>query len=441
MFQLLQPIWLFALAGLSIPVIIHLWNQRPGKTLRVGSITLVTENAVSHKKSIKLSEILLLLLRCLLLACIAVALAAPFWKNPANKYSKGWVLMSRPQLAAVYNHFKPLVDSLLQAGMEFHYFEAGFPKHDIANVTKAAPDTTVALSSYRSTVALLNEQTDAKLPLYIFTDNYLEHFAGKRSAVSLNLHWFSYAPDTLGAKQVTDTTSLHITIFSHAYTNDARYLKAAVDAIQQFSNKNIVVKSVTAVAAVPAHQDWLCWLADEPVPADKQAANVLVYAKGKAVAGNSYILPGTGFSFDAIPLYSSITEKDSTKEFAAVNWEDGFGHPLLAVEKTNSKNYYWLYTHIDPAWNEFPWSNSFPPLLYQLLYADSYHNALSGSAHRAIIDSSQLMPVLLTGKEAGSKPILFEETKLAGIFWLAAWLLFFGERCLSFYHRKMMTNG
>ncbi|MEP6750371.1 MAG: BatA domain-containing protein, partial [Bacteroidota bacterium] len=63
MFQLLQPIWLFALAGVSIPVIIHLWNRKPGKTLKVGSVALVEENILSYKKTIKLSELLLLLLR------------------------------------------------------------------------------------------------------------------------------------------------------------------------------------------------------------------------------------------------------------------------------------------------------------------------------------------------------------------------------------------
>jgi UDP-N-acetylglucosamine:LPS N-acetylglucosamine transferase len=58
----------FALAALSIPVIIHLWNIRPGKTLKVGSISLITEASKSTKRSFKLLDILLLIIRCLLLS-------------------------------------------------------------------------------------------------------------------------------------------------------------------------------------------------------------------------------------------------------------------------------------------------------------------------------------------------------------------------------------
>jgi hypothetical protein len=33
---LTTPIWLFALAAIGIPVMIHLWNIKPGKTLEGG---------------------------------------------------------------------------------------------------------------------------------------------------------------------------------------------------------------------------------------------------------------------------------------------------------------------------------------------------------------------------------------------------------------------
>ena len=441
MFQLLQPIWLFALAGLSIPVIIHLWNQRPGKTLRVGSVALVTENALSHKKSIKLTELLLLLLRCLLLSCIAFALASPLWKRPANNTSKGWVLMSRNDLATAYHHFKPAVDSLLHTGMEFHYFEEGFAKENIENALQTAPDTlSVKQPSYRSIAALLNTRAGATLPLYIFTDNYLRNFSGIRSAVSLNMHWFTYMADTIHVKRMADTSTIRITIFSRANANDARYLKAALDAIQQFSKRNIITKVVTAVADIPQQQDWLFWLADDAY-ISKTARNVLLYAKGKAMPRVSYILPAGNFSFDAVKLYSSIIEKDTAEKFAAIRWKDGFGQPVLTVQQKDNSNYYCLYTHIDPAWNEMPWSDNFPQLLYELIYADAPGDVLATAADKTIIDSSQVLPVIIKEKEAGPKPILFTETKLAGFFWLLAFILFFAERCLSFYHRKIMENG
>ncbi|MES1215797.1 MAG: BatA domain-containing protein, partial [Bacteroidota bacterium] len=95
MLQLIQPLWLFALTGISIPVIIHLWNLKPGKVLKVGSISLVTESSKEYKKSLTLSDILLLILRCLLIAALAVALSKPAWRSSINSSKqKGWVLIS-----------------------------------------------------------------------------------------------------------------------------------------------------------------------------------------------------------------------------------------------------------------------------------------------------------------------------------------------------------
>ena len=442
MLQLLQPIWLFALAGLSIPVIIHLWNRQPGKTLKVGSIALAKENRRSLKKRIRLSEILLLLLRCCLLACIALSLSGPWWSSPQNNASKGWVLIDRQELTAVYNHFKPLVDSLLQAGLEFHYFEEGFKKNNLEKALQTqAEGAGIKQSSYRGITALLNEQVNARLPLYVFTDNYLRNFGGIRPVVSLNLHWFTYTPDTINPGPVIDTASLQVTIFSRANTHDARYLQAALSALQQFSKRNIIIKTVTAAAAIPAQQDWLFWLDDALPVTAKAARNILLYAKGEPLKRASYILPAGGPPFAAVDLYKSIIEKDTAKQFFDTRWQDGFGQPLLSVQKQNNTTYYWLYTHIDPSWNELPWSGSFPAILYQLLYTGTVHEVLAGATDKTMIDTSQSMPVLLSSKEAGSKPAVFTETKLAGICWITAFILFFAERCLSFYHRKANANG
>ncbi len=442
MFQLLQPIWLFALAGLAAPIIIHLWNQRPGKTLRVGSIALVAENAVSQKKHIRLTELLLLIVRCLLLACIAMALAAPFLKQRTGNTSKGWVLMARQQLPETYQHFKPTIDSLLAAGMEFHYFEDDFAKEQLNKAIQALPDTSTSYQpSYRSIASALNEAAPAKLPLYIFTDNYRRHFAGEQTAVSLNLHWFTYTPGTLQQQSVEDTSAMRITIMGGTYGNDARYLKAALDAIQQFSKKNIVTKLATTLSETPASQDWLFWLSADTIPGEIKAANVLQYATGKAVPCRSFILPAENASFNAVDMYASVIDNSNSEKFTTVFWKDGFGRPLLATEEKDNTRFYWLYTHVDPAWNELPWSDNFPQLLYTLLYSDNKQSNTEDYADGTIIDSTQLVPAVAAAKEAGIKPTLFSITPLNSLFWLLSFVLFFAERLLSFYHRKSTTHG
>lgn len=125
MLQLVQNIWLWALTGLAVPVIIHLWNVAPGKTLKVGSIALFTESARSHAKSLKLSDLLLLLLRCLLLAVLVLLLTQPFWEVDVTK-EKGRVMIEKNSVKDAYSKFRPRIDSLLKAGYAFHYFNPGF---------------------------------------------------------------------------------------------------------------------------------------------------------------------------------------------------------------------------------------------------------------------------------------------------------------------------
>ncbi|MEP6750915.1 MAG: hypothetical protein ABJB86_24485, partial [Bacteroidota bacterium] len=293
--------------------------------------------------------------------------------------------------------------------------------------------------SYRGASAMLNEQVDSKLPLYIFTDNYLRNFTGNRNTVSLNIHWFFYTPDPNSVKPVADTSALRITIFTRSYANDAHYLKAAMDAIQQFSKRNIIIRTTPVVAAIQAGQDWLFWLDDEPPTGTKNTKNILLYATGKMVKRASYILPADKQSFTAVSLYKSIPANDSLQIFD-VRWQDGFGHPILSVkEQDNNSTWYYLYTHFDPSWNELTWSEDFPAVLYKLLFTKS--KVSTERRDDTIIDSSQATPVVATEKAAGYKHVMFTETKLEDVCWVITFLLFFAERSLSFYYRKASANG
>ncbi len=118
-----------AIAGIAVPVLIHLWNVKQGKTLKVGSVAFITESARAHSKSLKLSELLLLLLRCLLLIVLALLLCKPYFKKQVNlTKEKGWILIERKSVKEAYKKFKPTIDSLLKAGYSFHYFNNGFNK-------------------------------------------------------------------------------------------------------------------------------------------------------------------------------------------------------------------------------------------------------------------------------------------------------------------------
>ncbi|NND11568.1 MAG: hypothetical protein HKN96_10170, partial [Flavobacteriaceae bacterium] len=82
----LYPSYLWALLGLIVPLAIHLWSKKEGKTIKIGSIKLLSEADSKQSRSIKLNEYWLLLLRMLSVALLVFILAEPGFikKTPTN---------------------------------------------------------------------------------------------------------------------------------------------------------------------------------------------------------------------------------------------------------------------------------------------------------------------------------------------------------------------
>ena len=368
------------MAGIIIPVLIHLWNQKPGKILKIGSIALLTESSKQYARSFRLNELLVLLLRCLLIIFLALVLAKPQWLQPFNPVKqKGWILADKQNLSQVYTHFKPMIDSLIKAGFEFHDFNTGFKKEKLEEALKSSADTTGKNAvSYWSLIADLDEKIPSKFPLYLFTGSSLKNFRGNKPNSSLDLNWHTYidtdavsvsinaayliSPDSArlvmtnsrpsstfytteditvsknqnpdfhitntentllvsfhDSKPVSiDTSTLHISIFTDSYIHDARYLQAAIEAIQQFSRKKIKVTVINNEANIPSKQDWLFWLSAQPLKNIDQANNILTYEKGKEQTVHSWLTAkNMQLASQRISLYKYTGEENTTSALPA----------------------------------------------------------------------------------------------------------------------------
>ncbi|MES2645969.1 MAG: BatA domain-containing protein [Bacteroidota bacterium] len=194
MFQLLQSIWLWAIAAIVVPVIIHLWNVKKGKTLKVGSIALLSESAKSKAASIKVSEWLLLLLRCLMLIALALVLTKPFWQKQLNAGRiKGWIMLDKDHLKEGYEAFQKEIDSLARSGYSFHYLEDDFKEFNLQDDLNVVDTAKKPAKHYWSLISRLNQQLPATIPVYLYTNNNQQYFTGVRPTVDLNLHWKTFA--------------------------------------------------------------------------------------------------------------------------------------------------------------------------------------------------------------------------------------------------------
>jgi len=72
-----NPAYLWGLAALSVPIFVHLFNRRRPKPLAFGAIEFVLRSQRQKSRRLRLRQILLLAMRCLLVAGVALALARP----------------------------------------------------------------------------------------------------------------------------------------------------------------------------------------------------------------------------------------------------------------------------------------------------------------------------------------------------------------------------
>lgn len=126
--SVIHPLWLWGLAGILIPVAIHLLSRKEGKVIRIGSLRHLQDTTTRQFKSIRLNEIFLLILRCLLIALVVLLLAEPLSFQTATDR----LVVVDPALET-HPQVGPLLDSLIRAGYE---------KKEVTSLTNAGNELT-----------------------------------------------------------------------------------------------------------------------------------------------------------------------------------------------------------------------------------------------------------------------------------------------------------
>ena len=172
-------------------------------------------------RNLKLEQFGLLLLRAVLLAVLAGALAGPVWqqRQPA---SRGIVLLSADaaRLPALASLQMP-IDSLRRKGYQLRWLAAGFPKisgrdwqRAKSGPLKAASDSPEALGSLRRpgprfawARVLQATAAFAGLPLVVVTSATLPQFAGTHAPLPAAVSWLAL-PDTTTTAWLADAAQV-----------------------------------------------------------------------------------------------------------------------------------------------------------------------------------------------------------------------------------------
>lgn len=445
--QFLYPIGLLALAGLIIPLIIHLWNVKQSKTLKIGSIALLGESSRASSRSFKINDWLLLILRLIFLILVAFIIAQPILKKVISGKNKGWILVEKSNFKKVYNDNIKTIDSLLKLGYELHDFNTEFALLNLIDTTSINEIKRIPPVNKGELLTQLNQQIPAGTSVYLFANHQQNNIGHKLPEINYKLNWMpvsnadtmsSWISELAGKKYEgksdpsktvyspvanSETSPIKIAIYESAGKADKKYLIAALNAIGTFSNRKIEINP-------PGKVDLGFWLADVPVSAGFKSSidtsgSLFQYESGKVISEASFII----IDGKNIPSVKRIEADNSSEKL----WIDGFGNPILSKERKNNINIFHFYSRFNPQWNELVWNNVFVKALMPIVIndkksADFGFEDNPSDQRNFFAGQKQIIQVNKTAvdvKTAVNKSV-------ANIFWFIAFLILLAERILSF---------
>lgn len=511
MLQLLNPIALLASAAVIIPVLVHLWNVRTGKTLRVGSIALLATSARRRASSLRITNWPLFLLRCFLLLLLAFLLARPVWNNtPKANAQAGWILIPARQLATAHTHFGARIDSLLAAGLELHNLGTGFEKlqlKDTLQYNTSAANNSALLPPW-SLLKVLDAHLPNAFPVHVFTDNRLSSYQGNRPLTRLGIHWNSfsmgdslyrspalqwvtpngkirniewvstpagnYYTESIAGAALTgniDTAIIRVGIYPGKNIADAQYVKAALQAIGQFTGRRMTT-TILQTGQAPATAQNIVFNLDEQLNVGQSSRrmtgkpsttdNLLSYIapkgilfqydSGHTVTGASWLQEGSLTTGESIQ--HKIYRFTNSPATGIPIWTLANGQPLLSMTEQEGKRVYHYKSRFNPAWSDMVWEGDFVQTLLPLVLSAP---VFTDAVDLRTIDDEQAVPgnnnqhteyriqnTEVNTSETGdgdqeTKSFIQRDTRdLSILVWITAFILFAAERLLT--HRQQQIK-
>jgi len=300
----LNPTYLWTLLGLLIPIAIHLWSKKEGKTIKVGSIELLRESESKQTSSIKPNELWLLLLRLLIISLVVMILAEPQLKLKTENDAITYII--EPNLIKDNK-----ASSILNSIGENHSIKLltkGFPELESIDLDDLSTDT----PNYWQLAK--DMETISSDSIIVYTEALISGFKGKRPIINKNIDWITISAEennnpipiratridnqvevlsmttqdelTKFSKSLVDENSVDdnleiiennpIKILLHSnedFTTDSKFIEASFSAISKHLNRTI---EVDTDENSNTKYDLIVWL-DQQSPIPQTISKLLVY--------------------------------------------------------------------------------------------------------------------------------------------------------------------
>ncbi|CAN5454882.1 hypothetical protein BH09BAC3_BH09BAC3_15050 [soil metagenome] len=297
--QFLNPIFLWGLLGLFIPIGIHLLSRKEGKVIKLGSLRHLQETSTKQFKGIKLNELVLLSLRCLLIVIFCSLLSGLYWNSSGTKK---WILVEK----GIESQNNVLLDSLKDQGYELHWLSRGLPSLTLKDTSGFTSEI-----SYTQAIEDLNKRQVSEA--IVFAKNNPTKFAGPRTSLPPGIRWISvasepqdytlfklqfktdsavvrkghtdyaqtaYADEKIGnaSTKNEDLREINVALISDEhYQYDKKIMKVALEVIGAAFYYKLNVTEYTSVDQLKNDSlQWIIWLSDKAIPINSSKILALI---------------------------------------------------------------------------------------------------------------------------------------------------------------------
>ena len=264
----LNPTYLWALLGILIPIVIHLWNRKKVLTIKVGSIKMLKESEPKRTSSIRPNEWWLLLLRITMITLLVFILAEPILKSEEDKEPITFII--EPDLLHLRS-IEALLDSIPLNAQRV--LAKGFPKVEDYNLQTAK---THVPEYWQMAQEMENLATDS---VVVFTRGLISGLRGMRPKIHQHINWIvmDTGEDTTALVEATmDRDSFEL----RSIVSDRKRLTYNTSKISK-RNKEINVNYFRD--SIQVNGDWIPLKVDNPlkvlIVADDSLATELKYLK------------------------------------------------------------------------------------------------------------------------------------------------------------------
>lgn len=121
--EFINPLMLWGALAISIPIIIHFWHQKKGKIIEWAATQWLVEKNLQQSRGLRLDNIILLILRCLLLFTLCFFLSKPFLKWLNNDKTAKKIHLIQPNNLITEN-YKFEIEEALKKGEKCYWINS-----------------------------------------------------------------------------------------------------------------------------------------------------------------------------------------------------------------------------------------------------------------------------------------------------------------------------